>query len=233
MKKNFNLYVVAWAILLAIYNIIVFCARAMPGYEFHYDARFWIAWAFVIVSFVGQLICAMRAFKAENKEKLFLNLPLITGSYTALIVSGIISSIVMLIPACPAWISAIVCAAACGFNVIALIKTSVAAEMVGAIDEKIKTQTFFIKLLTADADSLMAYAKDESAKAETKKVYEAIRYSDPMSNDALAAVESQITIKFAAFSDAVKANDVAAIAAAAEEVLILVKDRNNKCKLLK
>ena len=233
MKKNFNLYVVSWAILLAIYNVIVFCVKAMPGYEFCYDARFWIAWAFVIASFLGQLVCAMKAFKAENKGKLFLNLPLITGSYTALIMSGVISSAIMLIPDCPTWISAVVCISAFGFNAIALMKAVAAADMVGAIDDKIKVQTFFIKMLTADADSLMARAKDEEAKAQTKKVYEAIRYSDPMSNDALSGVEQQISAKFAELSAAVDEGNSQLIAECAEKLLQLVTDRNNKCKVLK
>ena len=91
----------------------------------------------------------------------------------------------------------------------------------------------FSGLGVATADTLMAMAKSDVAKAECRKVYEAIRYSDPMSNDALAAVESQITVKFAALSDAVKANEADKVAELANEVCILVGDRNKKCKLLK
>ena len=79
----------------------------------------------------------------------------------------------------------------------------------------------------------MASAKSEAAKAECRKVYEAIRYSDPMSNDALASVESQITVKFAELSDAVKEDNVEQVAEIANEVIILLGDRNKKCKLLK
>ena len=79
----------------------------------------------------------------------------------------------------------------------------------------------------------MASAKSEAVKAECKKVYEAIRYSDPMSNDALASVEGQITVKFAELSEAVKADNTEKITELANEVIILVGDRNKKCKLLK
>ena len=41
MKKNFKFYVIAWAILLAIYNLTVFLVKPiLPGYVFNYDARF-------------------------------------------------------------------------------------------------------------------------------------------------------------------------------------------------
>lgn len=78
----------------------------------------------------------------------------------------------------------------------------------------------------------MARAKDDTAKAACKKVYEAVRCSDPMSNDALAGTESQITLKFAEFSDAVQSgsNDISKLA---DELTILLNDRNKKCKLLK
>ena len=79
----------------------------------------------------------------------------------------------------------------------------------------------------------MARAKDEEAKAQTKKVYEAIRYSDPMSNDALSGVEQQISAKFAELSAAVDEGNSQLIAECAEKLLQLVTERNNKCKVLK
>ena len=100
------------------------------------------------------------------------------------------------------------------------MKATAAIDEIERIESKVKTQTFFIKSLTIDADTLKASAKSEAVKAECRKVYEAIRYSDPMSNDALASVESQITVKFAALSDVVQANDPAAVAELANEVIV-------------
>lgn len=64
-------------------------------------------------------------------------------------------------------------------------------------------------------------------------MYEAVRYSDPMSNDALASAEAQITIKFNELADAVNAEDAEKAKAAASEVVILINNRNQKGKLLK
>ena len=139
----------------------------------------------------------------------------------------------MLISPLPYWVGVIVCAIVLVANVLSVIKAAAAIDEIERVDTKVKTQTFFIKSLTVDADTLMASAKSEAVKAECRKVYEAIRYSDPMSNDALSSVESQITGKFAALSDVVQANDPAAVAELANEVVVLVGDRNKKCKLLK
>ena len=78
MKKNFKSYAIIWAVLLAVFNIVVFLARpVIPGYVVSYDVRFWIAWVFIIASFAANLLCANKAFKAENLEKLFYKVPLI------------------------------------------------------------------------------------------------------------------------------------------------------------
>lgn len=79
----------------------------------------------------------------------------------------------------------------------------------------------------------MSRASSDEMKAEAKKVYEAIRYSDPMSNDALANIENQIQNEFNVFADAVKNNDIDLAKSASYEFVILINNRNSKCKFLK
>ena len=234
MKKTFKFYLVVWATLLAAFNAIVFLARSViPGFVVVYDARFWIVWSFIIISFTVNLISANMAFKEENLQKLFYNISLINTSYGGAVAMFVIGTILMLIPNCPYWIAAIVCIIIAIFNVFSVISAKVAVDAVSAVDTKIKVQTFFIKSLTADADNIMARATTPEIKAECKKVYESVRYSDPMSNDALAAIEGQISIKFNDFSEAVCNSDLDKVTALAKELTILIGDRNNKCKLLK
>ena len=218
MKKNFKYYIIAWAALLAVYNVVVFAIQPLTGFV-KYDTVFWIAWAFVIAAFVGQLICASMAFKAENSERLFLNIPLITESYTALIIMAVAGSVLMLIPNCPAWIVSVVCVVIFGFSAITIIKAKAAAEIVSDVSEKVKGKTLFIK--------------SEEIKAELKKVADAVRYSDPMSSDALSGIESRITLKFDDFSRAVESGNGDAVRALGNELSILIADRNKKCRMLK
>ena len=49
----------------------------------------------------------------------------------------------------------------------------------------------------------------------------------------LASAETQITIKFSDLSSAVNENNFEAVKALAREVVILVDERNKKCRLLK
>lgn len=232
MKKNFNKYIIAWAIFFAIFNIIAFVVPSFPN-EDKYTASFWIGYIFITVMFIGQLVCSLLAFKADTVKKLFYNISLIRTSYIGLIASFVFGGLCMIISPLPYWVGVLVCAIILVANVLSVIKATTVISEVERIDEKVKAQTFFIKSLTADADTLVARAKSEAVKAECKKVYEAIRYSDPMSNDALASIESEIAVEFAKLTEAVKADDTDAVIASAGEVIVLVGDRNKKCRLLK
>lgn len=231
MKKGFKFYLVAWAILLAVWCAVVFLVRPiLPEYTINYDARFWIAWGFILVAFIGNLICANIAFRAENLKKMFYNLPLVTISWTALICMLVAGSALMLIPGCPAWVAAVVCAIILAFNAISVIKAAAAASIVNQVDEKIKTKTSFIRSMTVEAVSIMARAKSDEVKAECKKVYEALRYSDPMSSPELAGIEAKIEGKMEELEKAVEFTDEERIHNLSHEILMLIDSRNSKIK---
>lgn len=232
MKKRFSAYVVFWAALLILFNIIAFVSPGWIWFE-KYDSAFWIGYVAITVTFFGQLACAWFALKENNAQKLFYKLPLITTSYTGLIVTFLVGGLCMLISPLPYWVGILVCSVVLGLNVLSVAKAVAAVEEIARVDEKVQHQTFFIKSLTVDAEALMAWAKSDAVKTECKKVYEAVRYSDPMSSGELAAAEASITQAFSKFSDAVKANSLERVAELANEVCLLIEERNKKCKLLK
>ena len=234
MKRNFKFYALTWAIFLVLFNTIVFLIRTIiSGYVINYDARFWIAWLFVMVAFAGNLLCANWAFRAENLERLFYKVPLITVSYIGLIVMLVLGGLLMLIPNCPAWIAAVVCVAVAAFTAVAIVKADWAGEAVSVVHEKTKVQTQFIKLLTVDAETLLSKTKNlnDKDKAAAQKVYEALRYSDPMSSESLGGIEIELAEKFKSFETAV--NTEMDVTVAAESLLETLEKRNRLCKLNK
>ena len=231
MKKGFKSYAIAWAILLVLFNIICFTTPNEIDGMTKFGGAFWAGYVFITLAFIGQLICAYFALKAENLTKLFYNLPLITISYAGLIFTIIFGALCMAIPDLPNWIGIIICAIVLAFTAIAVVKAKAVGDIVAATDEKIKDQTEFIRGLTAEAQSLIAYAKTDDAKAACKKVYEALRYSDPRSIAALADIESEISQEFSKFADAVKNGED--FNPLAEKLVLLIGDRNTKCKAMK
>lgn len=225
MNKNQKYYIGVWSILFIVFQAVALISPGWINIE-KYTSSFWVGYVFITISFVGQLLCAMLALKEQNLTKLFYNIPLIRISYSGLIVSFVFGGMCMLLSLLPYWIGALVAVAVLAVTALSLVKASAAASMVADIDEKIKQQTFFIKNLTVEAEMLIARAKTPESKAVCKKVYEALRYSDPMSSDALAEIERKIDAQFAAFSSTTSSET-------AEELLLLIGERNRKCKLLK
>lgn len=233
MKKNFIYYSLVWLVLLVVFNIIVFVTPNEAAGMSKFGGAFWAGYAFITIAFLGQLACAFKAFKAENARKLFYNISLISISYTGLIVMLIIGTACMAIPNLPNWLGSIISLLVFAFTAMSVMKASVAAEIVTEIDDKIKTQTQFVKMLVVDSEHVMKSAKTAELKAEAKKVYEAVRYSDPMSNPALEDVEKQIQSEFAAFGKAVQEEDLEMAESIGTELLVLIDNRNKKCKAMK
>ena len=232
MNKNIRLFVVVWVWIIALFNLIAFFIPTMPPVEEKFNTPFVTGCIGINLVFICHLLCSIIALKDSNAKKIFYNIPIIRICYSSLIVSFVIGSIcIMFTPT--QIIGTVVCACIFVFNAFSMVKAETAIAEVERIDEKVKTQTFFIKSLTIDAETLMASAKDEAIKAECRKVAEALRYSDPMSSDALASVESAINIKFADLQIAVQANNKEKSLAVADELIILIGDRNRKCTMLK
>ena len=97
MKKNFKYYIITWLISVAVFNIISFIAPIIRV------GLFWVGYAMITVMFIIQLACSLMLFKQNNKEKIFLNIPIITISYAALVVSVIVGLVFMAITGVSFW----------------------------------------------------------------------------------------------------------------------------------
>lgn len=227
------MYFICWIAVLVLFNVVIFITPDEIAGLSKFVNGFWVGYGFAIAAFAGQLLCSWFAFRESDSRKFFYNISLIIISYTALIISVIISIVVMVIPQIPAWIVAITCSVILVFNIIAVVKAKAAAETVAGIDEKVTHHTAFIRGLTADADIIVLRASTPTLKKLAKKVYEALRYSDPVSSSQLSSVENEISEKFAEFSIAISNADDEAANVAAEAIMVLIAERAEKCKSLK
>ena len=233
MKKTFGFFLGVWAIFLALFNVIVFITPNEVGGMTKFGGAFWVGYIFITVAFIGQLVCAYFAFKTSDKQKVFYNIPLVTISYTGVLIMLVAGMACMAIPNMPNWIGIIICLLVLAFTSIAVLKATFAISVVTEMDNRVKVETHFIKALTVDAEHLMNITSAAELKALSKKVYEAVRYSDPMSNAVLVEVEDKIQNSFSDFKSAVDTEDYELASSTAEELISLIDTRNKRCKLLK
>ena len=235
MKKILWIYMVIWATCLALFNALAFLVPALPDYP-KFTATFWIGYAFTTTAYVGNLIASIKFMQgdgSEYAEKRFYRIPLMQKGFISLAVMTVIGCICVCISAIPTWVGAILCIGVVIFYIVYVLKTSITISEVERVGENVKQKTRFIKMLTVDAQVLDSRATTPEAKDLTHKVYEAIRYSDPMSNGALSDVEGRISTAFESFVKAIDGNDVAEAESLARTVLALVSERNAKCRALK
>ena len=133
----------------------------------------------------------------------------------------------MLVPTAPAWIVVIVCVLIAGISAICMIAADTGRGEIERVEAKVQKKVFYIRSLQVDVELLADKETDAEIKVALTQLAEKIRFSDPMSHEQLASLETQITAKV---SDLKTVTNKAEIVA---EILSLLDERNNKCKILK
>ena len=230
MKKFFKQYSIGWVVMFILFNVIAFAYPSSLKFQdflgSKYDSSFWIGYITVIVAFIGQFLCIYKIFKNSSSDKLFYKLPVLDYSYVCLVATTVVGTLIMVIKAIPCWAGAILCIAALGASLIILSKAQASGDIAYDIGEKVKNKTSAMKDLTSEAERLLSVADTEEQKSGLKILYEALKYSDPMSTEKTAALEVQIARELMNLEKDYSKDKISQITG-------LVADRNRICKTSK
>lgn len=222
MKKNTKLAYAVLGIVFILFNVIVF---AVPTDK---TITFWIAYAFTVVAFALQIGIWNAAFKAtETLKSKFLGVPIICVGIVYLVLQLIAFAVFMIFPLIPSWIVVIACALVLGISAICLISADVARDEINRVEEKVNQKVFYIRELQADVEMLAEQEQNPEIKTSLTRLAEKIRYSDPMSNIALADLEARIREKVTALRTTDHKLEIIT------ELDLLLAEWNRKAKILK
>ena len=222
MKKNKGMAYAVLAIAFVLFNIIAF---AVPTAK---TTTFWIAYAFSVVAFASQIVIWKFAFKgADTLKSKFLGIPLISVWITYLIIQIIAFAVFMALPLTASWIAIVVCALILGISATCLIGTETGREEINRVEEKVEKKVFYIKSLQVDIEMLASTETDDGTKMALSKLAEKIRFSDPMSDEALVDLEAEITAKVKELKTAENKVEIITVLDS------LLTERNKKCRILK
>lgn len=233
MKHKFFLYFIGWIAVVALFNLIVFITPNEIDGISKYNAMFWVAYAFITIEFLILLGTSVFVIKEQSSQKVLSGIQMHTTSYISLLLMLIVGGICMAIIVIPDWIGIIGCSVVLVIHIISMISTQFLRNSIIETEQRIKQDTMFIKILTVEAQSLTTVVGDASMTKYVNDVYEAFRYSDPMSNYALQQIENNIMTKFNVFATCVRGNDVIGADISSKELLAMISERNMKCKLYK
>lgn len=105
-------------------------------------------------------------------------------------------------------------------------------EEISRIDKEVKIKVTNWKLIEADLRNIKECA-DTKYHKEIDQTIDAVRYADPMSNEALVSLDEAIKDCAVALEFAVQKKEDDTVSMTVMKILRLVKERNTKAKILK
>lgn len=232
MSKNRGRFYAILAIVFVLFSVIAFAIL------FRNDFTFWVSYAFSAVAILLQVYAWPKAFDFEGHDvkSKFYGFPIARVSTIYLAVQLIASLIFMVLgKAFPfvGRISAIVGVLLLGLTLIGLISVGAARDEVVRQETVKKTRTDIMKTLQVRSQTVASLCSDPEAKKALQHLAEEIRYSDPVSNDALAASEAKIAEMLDTLQSAVADGRFSEIPDLCKNTEILLEERNKLCKLTK
>jgi signal transduction histidine kinase len=230
--KNKTILLAIAAIILAIYNVIVFSLFS-PGFP-----AFWPTWAFTTLAVIlsGGVVAYCAGAKSATLRDVFLSWPLVYVSCGYGAIQIALSFAALALPNFTATAANLSQAALLAAYLVMAASAMLGRNVVDAVDAKQSDTTLFVKNLAADTERLAARVKDGRAKIRLQKLHETARYSDPVSHPSLAPLEREIMDKFGELSSLTNEKDIPlreGIDILCDEITSLIGDRNGKCKFLK
>ena len=225
MKKDTIRAIVVAVITFVIYNLIAF---VIP---FAHTAAFWISYGFTLAAFA--VVCAsiyIAFIKNPDAKSRFYGFPIARIGVLYGCARLIVSLVVMAVAKwTPWWIPVLVYAIGMGAAVIGLVAADAVVEEIQTQDVKLKKDVSLMRSLQSQISQLASQTDNAGIKA----LAEEFRYSDPVSNDAIADAEADLAAAVDQLQAAFVDGDNEAMAQLCRKTTALLAERNRLCKLNK
>jgi hypothetical protein len=227
--KAFNKFLILIAMTLVCGLVTAIVFLTIP------DARlasevFWLAFAFAIPW--NLLVAVILHLWAGKKQEETLRMPV---AYYVCGVFGIIYLVVGIIfmyaPATELTFPLILELIITVVYLLVIMYCTRAAAYIGNMEKTTKKKVLFIRLLQADVQNCAMKATDPATKAALERLAESVRFSDPMSHEALAMQESELMATVTEISQ--KLNNGEDVTALIQKANVQLESRNSRCLLLK
>lgn len=231
LSKKGKMLAAILAIAFIAYNVTLFTVCGFTGHT----PVFWISWLFMLIAFAAMTVSGVIL----GKRGLFLRdwlfgFPIVKHSTVYLIAEFFTSGAFILFEKVirPGLAFGLQFLFLCIYGVCA-VSCFLSKEMIDDVHTKVSDKTRFIRLLCTDAEMLVEKCPDPDTKEECRKLAEAIRYSDPMSSEALFELEKELSLTVSRCDSAIEERDFAVARELCAKAMLQLSERNKKCKALK
>lgn len=223
MKKDTIRGIIALTVVLALYILIAFLI------PFIHTATFWVSFMFTLIAFCVVAASIYIAFvKNPDAKSRFYGFPIAKLGVIYGVVQLIAGFIFMALGVwIPVWVAVLVYAIALGSVAIGLISADAVREEIQRQDVKLKKDVSFMRNL----QSKVCQMATQCDAPELKSFAEDIRYSDPVSSDALGDIEQELAAAVEELQAAVVDGDSESVAQLCRKASAVLSERNRLCKL--
>ena len=230
MTKKQGSLIAVYAIAFVVYSVLFFAVPIPKG------TAAWVSYLFSIISIVVAALVSVYVFGRDDRiTSKFYGFPIFkVGNLYALVqvVFGTMIAIVGAFVKVPLWIVFSVSIVLLGVAAIGLIATVNTREIVEKQENEVERQTKSMTFFKLDMESMVECCKEPQVKKAMEELAEKFRYSDPVSNEALEAIEERLKAEVAVLGGML-GDDKEAVLKKITEIEHLLADRNRRCKALK
>ena len=225
MKKDITRGIIGLGVLLVLYILIAFLI------PFVHTATFWVSFVFTLIAFavVGASIYIAFIKNSDAKSK-FYGFPIakigVIYGIGQLVAGLILMGIGLWVPV---WVAVLIYAIMLGAAAIGLISADAVREEIQRQDVKLKKDVSFMRNLQSKVNQMAT----QCAAPELRQFAEDIRYSDPVSSDAIGDIEQELAAAVEELQAAVVDGDSESVAQLCRKASAVLSERNRLCKLNK
>jgi len=222
-SKNKGASISISIVSLIIFNVIAFLA------PFPHTVTFWLGYCFATMSIVVMLISSLVLFGKSDSAAKFLNIPQFNVALIYFILQMALSFAEMANSVLTYKIAIITNCILIAVFLIAFLLVGIGKSTVASRDDYTKSKQFYIKNIQVELELIESNNADVSRALNDLK--ESVRFSDPMSHSQLAGIENKIENKVCQLKEQI--HDKNKALSLCNDIQLLLKERNQKAKLLK
>ena len=225
--KNTVAFGLIYVILLGVFNLLVFTISKSR------NDVFWLSYGFMTLAFVVQIVSMFMSFKSADVETAFFGIPLASFSVFYLCAELVIGALFMIFQMASFTLALVIQVLVLAVFLIIAIISLLARDTVQQISDNVKEHVSNLKSVLVDIEMLMDGCTDPELKADLRKLSETVKYSDPISNEAVADVEQRIMRKISELRINIDDNQIADAKQSCADLERLYVERNKKLAISK
>ena len=229
MKKNAIRWWVVLGVVLVVYNVLAF---ALP---FPKTAVFAVSYLFTTIAILAQIYVIRTAFyRGEGVKSKFYGFPIAKLGVIYLAVQLIVGLVFMALGLIvPVWLPLALYVVLLGVAAAGFVAADAARDEVVRQEVKLEKDVSRMREFQAKGRALVALNQVSEAARPLEKLAENLRFSDPVSSEALTEIEDQLAECLAQLQEAVSTQKTEQILSVCQEAEHILAERNQLCKLSK